>query len=346
MASILYGISPIGLGHATRSLGIVRSLLGNGLEVRLVSGGKAVEFLRGEGMTVDDVIVDSVPRVVDGEMKDAFLWYARSWLAYRKTKSATRLIFDTFNPDLVVGDEEFSTLSIALERTVPGIMISDELELGFARNWLTARLEKRVLRWYKGLQSQASMLIVPEDGVDENNIRHVGPIVRPLTKQREEVFKEYGLPPGKTMVLLSLSGSGLGKHLLEKTRSALLRLRDPEAFLVAIGNRGPKMAGDRLYDLGVVSDSQNLVAAADVVVSLAGKSTIDEATYYGTPVIAIPLKNHAEQERNAAALGFSAEDRDNIPALVAERVGRRRLAQTSDGVRKAVDLIKSALPRQ
>jgi len=333
------------LGHATRSLEIVRGLERKGVEVKLVSGGKAAEFLRERGITVGDIVVDPVPRVVDGEMKDAFIWYVRSWIAFRRTKRATREIFDEFRPDLVVGDEEFSTLTLALERGVPSVMLSDELDLGFARTRIAGWLEKKVLRWYKGLQTQVSMLIIPEFGVDEANIRRVGPMVRPLTKQRTDLFKQLGLPPKGRIVLFSLSGSGMGMHLLEGVRSALQSLHDPEAILVVIGNRGRKLSGDRLYDLGLVLDGQNLIAYADLVVTLAGKSTIDEAACYGTPIIAIPLKHHAEQERNAASLGFSPEDRSNLPALVAAKFGKREEPQRFDGIEKATNLITSMLPK-
>ena len=37
----------------------------------------------------------------------------------------------------------------------------------------------------------------------------------------------------------------------------------------------------------------------DLVVSLAGRSTIDESRVYGTPGIFIPIKDHFEQEQNA-----------------------------------------------
>ena len=36
--------------------------------------------------------------------------------------------------------------------------------------------------------------------------------------------------------------------------------------------------------------------AADLVISLAGKSTIDESVVYGTPGIFIPIKNHLNKK--------------------------------------------------
>jgi UDP-N-acetylglucosamine--N-acetylmuramyl-(pentapeptide) pyrophosphoryl-undecaprenol N-acetylglucosamine transferase len=84
---------------------------------------------------------------------------------------------------------------------------------------------------------------------------------------------------------------------------------------VVSGNRGKKKAGESIYDLGIVPDNQNLVAAADLVVSTAGKSTIDEAAEAGTPMIPVPIRNHSEQERNAAALGLVPGDASCAAAI-------------------------------
>ena len=51
-----------------------------------------------------------------------------------------------------------------------------------------------------------------------------------------------------------------------------------------------------------------MIFAADLLISLAGKSTIDEANAYGTPGIFIPIKDHFEQEDNAKEQGFVFDD--------------------------------------
>ena len=345
MAKILYGISSIGLGHATRSIEIVRILRQSRADVLLISGGRPVEFIREEGLAVHDVVSDPVPRVVKGEMKDTFLWYVRSWLAFRETKSRVQPLFDEFRPDLVVGDEEFTCVSLALERAAPAVFVSDELELGFARGLLARYLEKKVLRWYKSLQSRVNLLIVPDIGADEGNIRHVGSIARVPTKSTDQVREQHGLPQSGRMVLLTMSGSGIGGHLVEETMNAVQSLQDKDAFLVVTGNRGSRLQGERVYDLGVVQDNQNLVAAADLVVSTAGKSTIDEASSYGTPIVVIPIRHHAEQERNASALGFDGDDSGRLQSLIAERIGMRTPPMTTAGAAKAAALILEMLPR-
>ena len=341
MPRILFGVSPIGLGHATRALVLKQELERRGAEVRLFSGGVAAEFFRAAGAPVDDIVDDPVPRVADGEMRRASLWYLRSWLANRGTVKRTERLFDSSPHDLVVCDEEFSGVVVAERRGEKRVFVSDELELGFARSWLARRLERRVERWYQKLQSTVDLLIIPDAGEDSGNRRFVGPIVRAPTLGCAEARGKYGLPGGK-MILFSFSGSGIGRELAAKVAEARGKLPEPAA-LVITGNRGPRILGDGVYDLGVVADNQNLVACADLVVSTAGKSTIDEADAAGTPIITIPIRHHAEQERNAATLGYTGDDATRLAALVREKLGARGAPRRYDGEKRAADAILSLL---
>jgi UDP-N-acetylglucosamine--N-acetylmuramyl-(pentapeptide) pyrophosphoryl-undecaprenol N-acetylglucosamine transferase len=113
-----------------------------------------------------------------------------------------------------------------------------------------------------------------------------------------------------------------------------------------MGNKGRKVTGERILDIGVERDGQNLVASADLVVSTAGKSTIDEAGAWGTPIIAIPIRNHSEQMRNASALGFSPEDLERLPELINSMIGRRQKGLVAEGAPRAAALITSLLDKK
>lgn len=342
MPKILFGISPIGLGHATRGLVLSDELRRRGAEVRLFSGGKAAEFMTAQGVPVSSIVDDPVPRVRNGEMSRVALWYVRSWFANRRTIPRTRRLFDSYSPDIVVCDEEFSGMLVAQERGCKRVFITDELLLGFARTWLARTIERRVERWYSRLLESADLLIVPEPGQDGGNRRHVGPIVRAVTKTCDDTRREYGIPAGR-MVLFATSGSGIGRELALKLRTALMGSNLRDVSLVITGNRGPKLSGDGVLDLGLVPDNQNLVACADLVVSTAGKSTIDEATASGTPIIVIPILHHAEQERNASVLGYSSSDVPRLSDLVAAKIGKRVQPRSFSGELVASRAILSLL---
>jgi len=334
---MLYGVSPIGLGHASRAVAVGEQLKDRGVDPVFATGGPAARFVSSYGFRVRDVITEPVPRVVSGEMKDASLWYLRYWLGYRRSKRRMSQLASEIVPEVIVGDEEFSGLEVAKMNGIKHAMITDELELGFARSWVARRIEGRVERWYKELMRSMELVIVPEEGEESGNMRRVGPIVRKPTKSRKETISELSLREGESIVLLSLSGAGIGAELIPATVKAVGELRG--SVLIVTGNTGPRVEAENVRDLGLVKENQNLVAAADLVISTAGKSVIDEALSFGTPIIAIPTKNHAEQERNALSLGYVPEDACRLAELVPEKVGRRKTPRAFAGAEKTAELL-------
>ena len=340
MARVLYSVSPIGLGHASRAAAIGMKLGAKGFELEFATGGIASSFLRSYGFKVHDIVREPVPEERDGMMKRPAIWYLRYWSGYRSTKKRMLDLIDRLRPQLVVGDEEFSSVSLAVEKGIRHVLISDELELGFAQGALSRFIEKRVSRWYTDLQQSVSHLLVPEFGTDRGNTHFVAPVVREVDKTRDQVLAALDLSPGSSFILFSASGSGIGRFLLGPVLRAFRELRLAKTALVVTGLNGMPPQENVLY-LGVERDNQNLVAAADLVVSTAGKSTIDEAASYGSPIIAIPIKNHTEQERNARALGYSYEDIDRIGSLITEHLGKRAEPRHYQGAENIASYISS-----
>lgn len=335
---ILYGVSPIGLGHATRAVAVGLKLKERGLEPQFATGGRAAAFLQSYGFVVHDVVTEPTPSENNGMMRYPSIWYLRYWRGYRASRSRMLALIETLKPTLVVGDEEFSSVSIALERRIPNVLISDELELGFAQSAVSRFIERRVSEWYTALQRNVPHLLVPDFGSDRGNIHFIEPIVRNATKSREDTLRDVGLDTDSRVVLLSASGSGIGYFLLRATLNSLRGLRLPEVKLVVTGivdGRDDGKEGDDVRYLGVYRDNQNLVAAADLVISTAGKSTMDEAASFGSPLIAIPIKNHAEQERNAASLGFEYSDVSRLGELIPAYLGRRSASRNYLGAERA-----------
>ena len=109
---------------------------------------------------------------------------------------------------------------------------------------------------------------------------------------------------------------------------------------------GPKLKVDPapgVYTYGFLPNLQDFVLAADLVITLAGKGTVNEALAFGTPVIAIPPRGHAEAERNAAALGYRFEDVARLRELIPEKLDLGRLPPQSTGNAEAVRLLNDFL---
>ena len=95
-----------------------------------------------------------------------------------------------------------------------------------------------------------------------------------------------------------------------------------------------------IRNFGFISNLHEVIFAADVIVSLAGKSTIDESKEYGTPGIFIPIKGHFEQEDNAKGVGFVFEDIDRLDKLILEKLDEKRRPNKNEGAQKASKIIK------
>jgi UDP-N-acetylglucosamine--N-acetylmuramyl-(pentapeptide) pyrophosphoryl-undecaprenol N-acetylglucosamine transferase len=94
-----------------------------------------------------------------------------------------------------------------------------------------------------------------------------------------------------------------------------------------------------------VHNLHEYIYASDLVVSLAGRSTIDESLVYGTPGIFIPIKDHFEQEQNARKLGYSYEDISRLETLMRETIETKRHCNTrlEGGARNAAKIIMKVI---
>jgi predicted glycosyltransferase len=89
-----------------------------------------------------------------------------------------------------------------------------------------------------------------------------------------------------------------------------------------------------------------MVLAADLVITTAGKGTVNEALAAGTPVIAIPPKGQVEAERNAAALGFRFEDLRRLKEFIPEHLASGRLPPKTMGNEEATRLLLEFLEQE
>ena len=104
-----------------------------------------------------------------------------------------------------------------------------------------------------------------------------------------------------------------------------------------------KIQNTGIRNLGFVNNLHEIIYASDLVISLAGKSTIDESKAYGTPGIFIPIRGHFEQEDNARSVGYSFEDINKLESLIPQKIESERIQVQTDGAKKAAQIIQALL---
>jgi UDP-N-acetylglucosamine--N-acetylmuramyl-(pentapeptide) pyrophosphoryl-undecaprenol N-acetylglucosamine transferase len=333
---MLFFASPIGLGHATRDVAIAERLE---QDVTFVSGEGATRLLEKKGYRVLDLYRPEKFVVENGQLQQSFRWLMGYYSYYKKCKEIAACVLAEHD-GLVVSDEDFASIAVAEEKKRKRVLITDILETHFTKG-AASLIEKKMNGAMKDMIRKCDRVIIPDSGNDRDNITYVGPIVRDVGADRDVLRKKFGL--ARKTIVVSVGGTDIGKYLIERTLAAYRKTKDRlDADLVMVP--GPLLQLPESPDyrnLGFVENLHELIYAADLVVSLAGRSTMDESIAYGTPGIFIPIKGHFEQEEGAKRLGYSAGDIDRLETLMEEKLGQRNASADTSGAKKAAEIITS-----
>jgi UDP-N-acetylglucosamine--N-acetylmuramyl-(pentapeptide) pyrophosphoryl-undecaprenol N-acetylglucosamine transferase len=284
---------------------------------------------------------------IDDDMR---LRYTSIWLLkyvryYRKCKSIARRFVQSDEEGLVISDEDFASISVGNEMKRKRILITDIVRTSFIRAPLLSVLESKMNRSMQEMIKSCDRVIIPNRGDDKDNVSHVGPIVRNLTTpNRSELRKRFGM--NKKTIVVSIGGTDSGRYLINKVITVHRKLRkrlDTDLFVFS----GPSLkliaSNDDFRNVGLVENLQEYIYASDLLISLAGKSTIDESCVYGTPGIFIPIKNHFEQEENARLMGYKYEDIFELESIIEDKITTAKVRPSvnadQNGAQKAATII-------
>lgn len=326
--------SPMGLGHVTRDIAITKNF--ENITTKFVTGSGAARILKNLDYKVQDVYSPPSFIVENGTLKNPSKWLWNYYQYYKDCKNISEKIIQKDNPNLVISDEDFASLSVAQKMKIPTVLITDILETHFTKG-LISFIEKKMNKSMQEIIRKCEVVILPEKGDDQDNIKRVGPIVRQTDISRETLREKFSFV--KKTIVISIGGTDAGLFLIEKALESISKInQDIEIVLVS----GPSVSKkfEDVRNLGFIGNLHEVIFAADVLISLAGKSTIDEANAYGTPAIFIPIKGHFEQEDNARNEGFVFEDIKHLDKLILEKLEEKRNQVNTDGAQIAADIIK------
>ena len=325
---ILFFTSPIGLGHATRDIAICEELKSLTKEkISIITGSPAYDIFLNYGYSVENVYnpenfdIDSLM-----QLRSPLKWLFKYFMYYRRCKQIATAFVDKNRDELIVSDEDFASIAVGEKKNRKRVVITDLLETHFVKGMFSA-IESRMNKSMQSMLMKCNRVIIPDIGDDVDNISYVGPIVRKLsTPDRNHLRKKLGIE--KRTILVSIGGTSAGRHLIEKASCAFkkLVLEMDLDLILAMGPSLNKLENNytNYRNIGFVDNLHEYVCASDLVVSLAGRSTIDESHVYGTPGIFIPIKDHFEQEQNARQLGYSYEDISRLEILMREKIETSR----------------------
>ena len=329
--------SPIGLGHVTRDIAIVNNL--KDISINFITGSGAAKILKKLEYKVNDIYNPPSFSVENGMLNNQTKWLWNYFQYYKNCKKISEKIIKINNSDLIISDEDFASLTVAQNLKIPNILITDVLETKFTKG-IASLIERKMNKSMMNIIKNCDVVIIPEEGHDQGNIKRVGPIVREINFSREELRKKFSF--NKITIIISIGGTDAGLFLIEKSIESILKINQDIEIVVVSGPAINKKFSN-VRNLGFVDNLHELIFASDLIISLAGKSTIDEAKAYGTPGIFIPIKGHFEQEDNAKTEGFVFEDINRLETLISEKLEQKRNKINTSGAKLASEIIKKMI---
>ena len=215
-----------------------------------------------------------------------------------------RKIVNQFKPHVAIGTGGFASgplLRVASQKGIPCVLQEQNSYAGITNKLLAAKAQKICVA-YDGMERY-----FPKEKI----IKTGNPVRADLVHKRiekEEGVKEFGLQ-SNIPVLLVLGGS-LGSRRINQLIES--KLRYFQGLEIQVLWQCGKLYQDeyRKYDAeGVkvvpfINEMNKALAAADIIISRAGASSVSELCIVGKPVVFIPSPNVAEdhQTKNAMAL--------------------------------------------
>ena len=217
----------------------------------------------------------------------------------------SRKIIKDFKPDVVIGTGGFASgavVKVAQQMNIPTVIQEQNSYPGITN---------------KMLASKANAICVAYDGLDayfkSNKIIKTGNPVRQdlltIDEKRNEAQEFYGLQPDKKTVVI-LGGSLGARRINQLIEKELPFFKEQNVqviwqcgkFYIDEYKKYHNNADVLVYDF--IERMDLLFAAADVIVSRAGASSVSELAIVGKPVIFIPSPNVAEdhQTKNAKSI--------------------------------------------
>ena len=240
------------------------------------------------------------------------LWSPRNigvMMDFFKSKKMVKDVIRLFNPDVAVGVGGYAsapTLNAAYSMGIP-CLIQEQNSYAGVTNKSLAKKAQKVCVAYEGMERffPADKIIMTGNPVRQNLLA--------TTVTKEDARKSFGLDPNKKTVLV-IGGSLGARTVNESILSHLDDIRKSNVQFIwqtgkyysasireVLATSNP-VANIKVMDF--ISNMDNAYAAADLVVSRAGASSISELCILGIPCVLVPSPNVAEdhQKKNALAL--------------------------------------------
>ncbi len=220
----------------------------------------------------------------------------------------SKMIIKNFSPDIAIGVGGYASgplLYAATSAKIPSLIQEQNSFAGITNKILSKRVQKICVA-YEGMEIffPATKIIMTGNPVREEMVNVEG--------KKSEALKFFNLEQGKKTVLVI--GGSLGARTINESIDAGLKLfKENDIQLIWQTGKGfatraiesiNKNQSNGIKTFDFIQRMDYAFAAADLIISRAGASSVSELALVGKPTILVPSPNVAEdhQTKNAMAL--------------------------------------------
>ena len=305
-------------GHINPALALADVLKQRGCEVRFAGTPTGVE-----ARLVREAGIPFTPFEAQGFNRNHPLTLPKAVLTIQNSTTLARRWFDEIRPDAVVGFGGYVCIPVARaaeQRGIPVVVHEQNSVMGMANKYLAKRAAAVCLTYEHAAEALA----------DKSRVRVTGNPVREsvFSATREQGRARFGVPEGARMLLVT--GGSLGARHLNQAVAALKDELLAYGDLHIVQVTGPKELDAvreqlalspeqqaRWQLLGYTDHMGDAMAAADIVVSRAGATSLAEISARALPALLVPFP-------------FATEDHQTMNAQACVEAGAAYLVADAD----------------
>jgi len=301
---ILYTVLNWGLGHATRSIPVIKELLQQNVKVSLAGEGDSLYLLRSEFPFLDHYVIKGVDVRYPKHVPLAVAMLLQSFQIHsaiqREHRQFTELV-KKIKPDAIISDNRYG----AYADGIPSVLICHQLQLKAPA--LLRFTEPLLFRFNSIFLKPFSEIWVPDTEGSENltgDLSHaqtalrtikpvfIGPLSRLKDASISDTHKRYD-------IFVTFSGPEPQRSIFEE--QLLLQLKDiPGTVLMATGQPQEK-SGRTIGNIEIVpyltpGELKFHFTHSTYIICRAGHSTLMDLCAFQRSAIVIPTPGQTEQE--------------------------------------------------